>query len=170
MSKVIGAPVPESGPAGEASPPEDPADRLAAMAEMRPAAPSLTLATGHTAHVSPEEPDRLNIRGPAGEVELSIRFTPEGPVLRFASAAIDLQARGEIRVDCDRFSVRAREQIDLTTPGDLRQIAGGDCVVHGDKGVTAEGGSVTVFAQSGKVEMDAKDDVDIHGRRILLNS
>jgi len=123
----------------------EPADLLVAMVDLTPPGPTLTLSTGHTATVAPNEPDRLTIRGPAGEVELSIRFTPEGPVLRFASAAIDLQSQGDIRIDCGRLEVRAREGIDLTTHGDLRQTAG-------------------------KVEIDATDDVDIQGRRVLLNS
>jgi uncharacterized protein (DUF2345 family) len=169
MSKMVGAQGAEPA-ASEEAPADDPADRLAAMVDPPRSGATLTLSTGHTAAVAPNEPDRLTIRGPAGEVELSIRFTPEGPVLRFASAAIDLQSKGDIRLDCDRLQVRAREGIDLSTGGDLRQTAGGDAVIHADKTAITEGQSVTVYAATGKVEVDAVDDVDIHGRRILLNS
>jgi uncharacterized protein (DUF2345 family) len=169
MREMVGAQGPAPAAPSEAAP-ADEADRLAAMVELPRPGPTLTLSTGHTAAVAPHEPDRLTIRGPAGEVELSIRFTPEGPVLRFASAAIDLQSRGDIRLDCDRLQVRARDGIDLTTGGDLRQTAGGDSVIHADGTATVEGQHVTVYAQAGKVEVDAVDDVDIHGRKILLNS
>ena len=163
MNETRGGPHhdPAAAPSEEADADER-ARRLAAMADLPQPAPALTLATGHTATVAPNEPDRLTIRGPAGDVELSIRFTKEGPILRFAAAAIDLESRGDIRLDCDRLEVRARERIDLASAGDLRQTAGGHCVT--------EGQAVTVHAQAGKVEIEAADDVDVHGRRILLNS
>lgn len=151
---------PEPAPAAQESP-ESAADRLARLVDPTPA-PALSLATGHTAAVHPSEPDRLVVRGPAGEVQLSIRFTPEGPVLSFSAAAIDLRSAGAVTVDCARFDVRAREGVEVCTGGDLTQSAAGT--------VTVDAQQVAVQAHNGEIALDATGDVDVHGARVLLNS
>jgi hypothetical protein len=153
------APLPHA--AGE--PPADPvADRIAELADLPLAPASLSLATGHTAVVHPAEPDRLLVRGPEGEVQLSIRFTPQGPVLSFSAAAIDLKAAGTVSVDCARLDVRARDGIELRTEGDLVQSAAGAARVDARR--------MSVEAHAGDLTLDATGDVDVHGARILLNS
>ncbi len=137
--------------------------RLAKLVELPVSSSSaLALATGHTATVSAAEPDKLVVRGPKGEVQLSIRFTPAGPVLTFAAAAIDLQSTGAVSIDCARLDVRAREAIDLRSGGDLAQTAAGVA--------TLDAREVAVQAHTGELTLDAKGDVDVHGARILLNS
>lgn len=137
-------------------------DRIAQMVDPPATPPSLSLVTGHTAAVHPAEPDRLVVRGPAGDVQLTVRFTPEGPVLSFAAAAIDLQAKGALTIDCERLDVKAREGMSLRTAGDLTQSAAGTA--------TVEAGRVAVRAHNGELALDATGDVDVHGKRVLLNS
>jgi hypothetical protein len=149
---------------------DDAAARVASMVEPPRARERLALATGHTASVEADDPSRLTIRSPEGQVEMSIRFTPEGPVLTFAQAAIDLHSAGDLRVACGRLEVAARDGIDLRTPGDLVQTAGGQCTIRSERRTSVEGREVGVAAHAGDVAVDATGDVDVHGSRVLLNS
>src|SRR5690242_7641368 len=63
--------------------------------------------------------ERLTVRSATGVVELEVRLTERGPVLRFRAAELELAASGEVRVDCDRFQVRATSGIVQETAGDL---------------------------------------------------
>ena len=81
-------------------------------------------------------------------VELSIRFTAEGPVSSFAAAAIDLTSEGEIRVDCERLSLRARKELTVSSEGDLRETVAG-------QRVTEVGGRASLEAHDVRTTRDA---------------
>jgi hypothetical protein len=118
---------------------------------------------------APGAEDRLTIRAPSGEVELEVRMTPEGPVLRFRAADVELDATRDVRVSCDRFHVRAKSGIVEETGGDLVQRVNGDAAVevHGKHSTTAR--EVAVEAKRGNVKIEANDDVDLVGERVRLN-
>src|SRR5689334_11746740 len=49
--------------------------------------------------------DHVTVRSASGEIELEVRMTERGPVLRFRAADIEMSSSGDVRVDCDRFEV-----------------------------------------------------------------
>jgi hypothetical protein len=93
------------------------------------------------------------VRGLSGEVEVEVLLTERGPVLRFRAADLELSAAGEVRVDCDRFAVQAKNGI--------LQESGGDVVLRG--------AAARIEAERGDVEIEANDDVQLRGERIKLN-
>jgi hypothetical protein len=77
--------------------------------------------------------DVLRVRAPGGEVVLSVLITEAGPVLRFESAAIELEATRKVAVTCDQFEVNARAGASITTGGDLTLEANDDVNVRGER-------------------------------------
>lgn len=57
--------------------------------------------------------EALEIRSPAGEMELRIVFTPEGPVVSLRCARLELVSAGAVALDCRRFDLRTTEEIRL---------------------------------------------------------
>jgi hypothetical protein len=121
----------------------------------------LLLASGHDVRVDPARPDRLEIRSPRGDVELAVRFTAAGPVLSFRAADVELAATRAITMRCATFEVAASEHLSLASDGDARLVA--------RQTLEAIGADVSVSAIDGNARIDAADDVDIHGKLVLLN-
>jgi uncharacterized protein (DUF2345 family) len=159
-----------SAPPPAAAPADAPADaahgsaleRIEALMGAPAGASVVDLPSGRAVTVEGGASDRITVRNPQGLVELSIRFTAEGPVLSFAAAAIDLTSEGEIRVDCERLSLRARKELTLTSGGDLRESVAGRA--------SLEAHDVRIEARRGDVAVKANDDVRLDGERVLLNS
>lgn len=97
--------------------------------------------------------DLLTVSSPDGDVEMEIRFTDSGPVLRFPSAALRLESEEDVEVACRDFRVRARGEVDLEAEGAAR----------------LEGHAVEVRSRRRDVRVRANDDVRIDGERVLLN-
>lgn len=148
-------------------------DLLAYIAPPRPDEPAqrLALASGRVVEAGADADgvDRVTIRGASGEVELSVRMTAEGPVLRFRAADLELESARDLRLRCDTFSVQARKGIVQETAGNLRQRVGGsaDIKVRGELATLA--GEVKLEAKRGAVQIEASDDVEIVGERVKLN-
>lgn len=70
--------------------------------------------------------DTLEVHGPSGRVELTVRLLDTGPVLSFESAAVQIKSPGAVAIDCDRFDVRARGGIKLDT--DVAPVDANPCV------------------------------------------
>ena len=121
-----------------------------------------------TARVEQGE-ERVTIQSRDGLVELEVRLTPEGPVLRFRAADIELSSKGDVRVDCDRFEVRAAREIVHKTEGDLKQEVGGDASLHAGGELSQKARRARIEAERGDVEIEANDDVRLLGERIKLN-
>lgn len=105
--------------------------------------------------------ERITVRSPTGRVELAVRFTADGPVLSFHGADVELTATRAVRVDCERFEVRARDGIAMQTDGDLSHDALGAVELAGDR--------ARIVARDGALTLDARDDVQVDGARVLLN-
>jgi uncharacterized protein (DUF2345 family) len=146
------------------------ADRLLAMASA-PAQDSaeLRLATGHVVRADAMDRSRITVQAPDGTVQLRVAFTPDGPVLSFAAAALELTAQREVRIDCDRFDLRTRERIVLQSDGDIEQAAGRDALLHAGRNLTTAAREVNLVAHDGSVAIEASEDVDVQGAKILLN-
>jgi hypothetical protein len=105
--------------------------------------------------------DSLIVRGPSGQIELSVRFTEEGPVLSFSGAAIDLVSPGAINLECGSLRVHSRDGIALEASGDIVQIAKG--------ALRSEADDVSLRSRVGDLKLAANDDVIVEGERIRLN-
>ena len=117
-------------------------------------AEDLRTTSGRTVRLVPAgDADILYVSSPAGAVEMEIRFTASGPVLRFPSAALRLESDGDVDVACHDFRVRAGGSVDVTATGPAR----------------LEGHAVDVRSRRTDVRLRANDDVRVEGERILLN-
>lgn len=149
--------------------PEGALERLAALADLPPRATTVELPSGRAVTVEAGASERLIVRGPAGAVELAIRFTEQGPVLSFSAAAIDLTSAGEIRMDCERLRVHARSEVAVTSDGDLREQIAGSRVTEVAGASTHAAHTVGITSRRGDVTVKANDDVRITGERVRLN-
>lgn len=87
--------------------------------------------------------DEIEITSPDGRVELHVRFTPEGPVLSFEGARIDLSNARELNLRADQVRVRARERIDISSEDEV--------VVRGRGNVSIDGENVMLNCDEGPV-------------------
>jgi hypothetical protein len=84
---------------------------------------------------------------------MEIRFTDDGPVLRFPSAALRMETDQDVELACRDFRVRARGEVELEA-GETARVEG-----HG----------VEVESRRADVRIRANDNVRVDGERILLN-
>jgi len=115
----------------------------------------LELPSGRTIVCSDAEGggELVTIRGAAGAVELEVRLTDKGPVLRFEAAAMELVTEGALRARCGSFEVEAS--------GDIAQRAGGTLETRAH--------TTTITSTRGDVAIKANDDVRLNGERVKLN-
>lgn len=149
---------------------EDALERLTVLADLPPRATTIGLPSGRAVTVEGGGSERLVVRGPAGDVELAIRFTPAGPVLSFSAAAIELSSAGDIKMDCERLQVHARSEVVVASDGDLRESVAGARVSEVGGAASLDAHSVQIASRRGDVAVTANDDVRIDGERVLLNS
>ena len=105
--------------------------------------------------------DRLTIRSGDGQIELTVRLTPEGPILVFQGADIQLDGTRDVSIRCDTFHVAAKKSVNIESRGNLSERIEGR--------VSMEAKSVEVRATLGSVSLEANDDVALTGERIFLN-
>lgn len=111
----------------------------------------------------------LTVYGPAGAVELAVRFTPEGPVLSFSAARIALESEREISLDCDTLEVRARKNIALRSQGDLVHDVGGDLTSRAVGRAETRAARLALAATEGDIDIDGAGDAWITAKNVLLN-
>ncbi|MBI4956356.1 MAG: hypothetical protein HY908_30345 [Myxococcales bacterium] len=113
--------------------------------------------------------DRLTVRGRGGEVVLEITVGERGPVLRFASCELEVEAARAVRVHAPEIELRAAETLRLESGGDLEErVAGGrHARVAGDDRL--EAGAIQTQASRGAVEVRARDRIALDGEHIGLN-
>ena len=111
----------------------------------------------------------MTIRNPSGEVELEIRMTERGPLLRFRAADVELEATRDVKVSCNDFHVKAEGAIVEEAGGDLRQRIRGSADVKVRGRMTLAARETRVQAKRGNVQIEANDDVEILGEKIKLN-
>jgi hypothetical protein len=103
----------------------------------------------------------LRVTGPDGSpIDIEIRITAAGPVIRAAAAVLEIDAVRAVEVHCERFNVTATEQIELNTK---RLVQRASDVLE------LEARCVSVEATAGDVRLRANDDVQVLGEQILLN-
>lgn len=67
--------------------------------------------------------EEVEIRSPAGEVEVVITLTDRGPVVRLRGARLELDTPDELAVSCRRLAIHSKEQTELTSDGSVRVAA-----------------------------------------------
>lgn len=107
--------------------------------ETAPSPAPVRYRSGRTLHVigSTERGEEgLQVFSPDGRIELSVRFTPQGPVLSFAGARLDLSQASEINLNCERLTLNGSRRVEV--------VSGGDLVVRGQQGVHVDGENVFI--------------------------
>lgn len=160
-----------TGPVAITREPEEGLSALVEEVAETSRAQSLELPSGRVVEARPEAAgeDRITIRGKDGMVELEVRMTEHGPVLRFRAADVELESTGEVRVDCERFHVRAEKEIFEETGGHLRQRIAGNASVWVRGQHSTKAGEARLEAKRGSVQIEANDDVQLLGERIKMN-
>ncbi len=130
---------------------------------------SVKLASGRTVVVRGDgDGERVVIRAPDGEVELTVRLTREGPVLSVRAVALELDAK-DLSVDVDRLKLRAREDVTVEALGSVETRVLGDQRTHVQGEARLDAGRVAVHAQRGDVSIEGAEDVRIDGASVRLN-
>ena len=114
---------------------------------------SLPLSSGRTITVTSPGPsvapagagELIEIRSPAGQVELRIKLTDDGPVLQLDGVRLSMNATDAIEMRCKTLSVDASESVQLVSRGTL--------------GLRSEG----------SMEIESPDDVRVRGDNLYLN-
>lgn len=118
-----------------------------------------------------EDKQTLRIADQYGAIELEIELrAAAGPIVRVRAAALEVEADGPLSLGCERFELRAREGIRLTSDGDFTASMGGDVDVRAHGLAHYEGKAVRVRARNGEAQIEAHDDVRLEGERVLLNN
>jgi hypothetical protein len=110
-----------------------------AGAEASPNPPPVRYRSGRTLQLvggSEGAEEGLQVFSPDGQVELSVRFTPEGPVLSFSGARLDLSQTSEVNLQCERLTLYGSRRVEV--------VSGGELVVRGQEGVHVDGENVFV--------------------------
>jgi hypothetical protein len=148
--------------------PEAPLD-LGAMQTSRAVHEAVRLASGRTVVVrGDEDGERVVIRAPDGEMELTVKLTAEGPVLSLRAVALSLDA-SRLSIDVDRLSVKAREHIAVESLGGVEARVLGDQRTDVQGASRLEAGTVALHANRGDLRVEASEDVHVDGRAVRLN-
>lgn len=121
---------------------------------------SLSLPSGRRVSADTMHGETLTVTSPEGALELTVRFTPEGPTLTLHAKTLCLRADKDLSIDCDRFALRARDGVSIETPKNLSLRAEGTLSVDGE--------SIAIEAHQSDVSVFAKGEVAIDGEAIKL--
>jgi hypothetical protein len=103
----------------------------------------------------------LSLIGREGRVSLTVRVTPDGPVLEFAGAGLRLLTDGNLDVAARNIRLVAAEDLQLVSGGDLSVAACGE--------LTTTAAGQEIVATRGDVQVRANDDVRMNGERVMMN-
>ena len=104
--------------------------------------------------------DLLTLIAEGGEIALTVRVQPSGPVLCFKSG-LRLEAAGPLELAGERVMIEGRDGVGIRSGGDAR------IDVQGDLSTTAR--VQNLRARLGNVNVKANDDVRMTAERIRLN-
>lgn len=139
------------------------------LIDPEPLAKELKLPSGRTVTVSAANHEQLFVKSPSGEIELTIGFSAQGPVLRFTSAGLEFSTEGAISMDCASLRLHAREHIEIASDGELHQKAQQRQVMQAGTQLHMEAPDISAHATQGQVELAAHEDVVLLGERVRLN-
>jgi hypothetical protein len=84
---------------------------------LRPPKLKADLRTGHVVVVTGE--DRVEVRDPDGEVQVTIRLDGEVPTVQLSGARLEIESTDTVAVKARVFEVRAAEKVDVRSEGEL---------------------------------------------------
>ncbi|MBI1189904.1 MAG: hypothetical protein GC200_04385 [Tepidisphaera sp.] len=96
-----------------------------------PLAPGTTsLPSGRTVTASAQGGgEQIEIRSPAGDLELRIALTPDGPVLQLRGVKLEIDSTDSVAVRCKDFEIAATDSVRLTAARDVEVRAQGELKV-----------------------------------------
>ncbi len=105
----------------------------------------LVLATGHrlVSCGDGREP-QVQVIGPAGDVQLSIRLTPSGPVVQLQAARLELSAKESLSLTAPRVEIRTSDGFSVQSGG-------------------------AMALEASEILAQASGDIRLDGRTLLLN-
>jgi len=103
----------------------------------------------------------LRLSGADGQLTLSIRITPAGPVLHFGGAGLAIQAEGDLAVSARRLVLHGQEGVTVAS--------GGDLTLHADRDLHSKARIQNITADLGNVNLKANDDIRLNGERVMVN-
>jgi len=105
--------------------------------------------------------DTLRLYGGDGRLTLTVRVTPDGPVLLVEGGGLAIRAEGALAIDAQHVAIRGREGVVVQSGADLCVGAAGSLDLTARRQqLTARGGDVRVYAS---------DDVVLDGERVRMN-
>jgi hypothetical protein len=117
---------------------EDPAVRQLLRAaddpphpEALPLPPRVEYRSGRVLTLLEGAEDSVSVPSPEGLVELSVRFTRDGPILSFSGARIDLSHAGELNLSCEELRLHGRRGIELRSEAEIVVRGQGDVHLDG---------------------------------------
>lgn len=75
--------------------------------------------------------EEIEVRSPAGDVEVRITLTDDGPVVSVRAARLELNAVDDIALHCKRLTVETSEGTELHTQGEMQVRSAGDMHLNG---------------------------------------
>jgi hypothetical protein len=75
--------------------------------------------------------EEIEVRSPAGDVEVRITLTEGGPVVSLRAARLELDAAEEMTLSAKRLKVETTEGTELRTDGELRVHSEGEMHLNG---------------------------------------
>ena len=60
-----------------------------------------------------DDGETLEVVSPGGDIEVGIRLTPEGPVLKLRGARLEIDSTETVAINCRRFELSADEVLEL---------------------------------------------------------
>lgn len=121
----------------------------------------ITLPGGQQLQLSFDGDDTILKVNATGKTLVSIRVTREGAEL-ILEDGLQIRTQGNLTLDGDRVTFRAREELRLESEGEVNISAKGD--------LNTEGRIQNIRAKLGNVNVKANDDVKMRAERILLNT
>lgn len=104
--------------------------------------------------------DVLTLYSDGQRPSISIRVTPEGPVLGF-EGGLRVQASGVLEFHGERVAINGAQGVSIRSGGDAKIEAAGD--------LTTTARIQNIRARLGNVNVKANDDVRLRGERVRLN-
>ena len=93
-------------------------------------------------------------------LQIEITMTARGPLVRAAATSLVIDAAEEISARCERFSIEARDTVELRARESVQCASGG---------IRSEAAAIDMQATLGDVRMRANDNVQLLGEQVLLN-
>jgi hypothetical protein len=114
--------------------------------------------------------DHLRVRSPEGNIVLSVRLTPDGPVLSMSGLSLEISASRALTLSGESLRLKAARDVSIEVGGSLCERVEGDAIREAAGSSSIVGQEITLKAVTGGMVLSANDDVAITGERVRLNS